>query len=138
MIKQDYIVRMVQEILALLVNVILKKKKLRQQEWEEYDNLTTRILGCSTEQMLEMDAAMLIEKYAKEADLFEKLELAAMYFVKVADDLKDDSLVYRAKLQQEALVLLKYIQGNGNTFSIPRLQVIQLLEKRLGNQTDEV
>lgn len=129
MIKQDYVVRMIQEILALLVNVILKKKKLRQQEWEEYDNLTTRILGCTTEEMLEMDAASLMEKYAHDADKFDKLELAAMYFIKVADDLKDDSLVYRAKLRQEALWLLKYIQENGNTFSLPRLQIIQLLEK---------
>ena len=129
MIKQDYIVRMVQEILSLLVNVVLKKKKLRQQEWEEYDNLTTRILGCSTEQMLGMNASMLIEKYAEDADKYDKLELAAMYWIKVADDMKDDSLVFRAKLQQEALQLLKYIQKNGNTFSLPRMQVIKFLEK---------
>ena len=129
MIKQDYIVRMVQEILSLLVNVVLKKKKLRQQEWEEYDNLTTRILGCSTEQMLGMNASMLIEKYAEDADKYDKLELAAMYWIKVADDMKDDSLVFRAKLQQEALQLLKYIQENGNTFSLPRMQVIKFLEK---------
>ena len=129
MIKQDYIVRMVQEILSLLVNVVLRKKKLRQQEWEEYDNLTTRILGCSTQQMLGMNASMLIEKYAEDADKYDKLELAAMYWIKVADDMKDDSLVFRAKLQQEALQLLKYIQENGNTFSLPRMQVIKFLEK---------
>ena len=131
MIKQDYVIRMIQEILALLVNVILKKKKLRQLEWEEYDNLTTRILGCSTEQMIEMDADSLIEKYAQDADKFEKLELAAMYFIKVSDDLTDDSLVFRAKLRQEAIALLKYIQEKGNTFSLPRIQIIQLLEKQI-------
>ena len=129
MIKQDYVIRMIQEILALLVNVILKKKKLRQQEWEEYDNLTTRILGCSTEQMLEMDAETLIERYANDADKFDKLELAAMYFIKVSDDMKDDSLVFRSKLRQEAVRLLKHIQEHGNTFSLPRLQIIQYLEK---------
>ncbi len=125
MIKQDYVIRMIQEILSLLVNVILKKKKLREQEWEEYDNLTTRILGCSTEQMLEMDAQMLIEKYADDADKFEKLELAAMYFLKVSEDMKDDSLVFRSKLRQEAVDLLKYVQENSNTFSFSRIQIIK-------------
>lgn len=128
MIKQDYLIRMIQEILALLVNIILKKKKLRQKEWEEYDNLTTRILGCSTEQMLEMNAAMLIEKYANDIDKYDKLELAAMYFIKVADELKDNNLVFRSKLQQEALQLLKYIQERTKTYSLPRIQIIQLLE----------
>lgn len=128
MIKQDYLIRMIQEILALLVNIILKKKKLRQKEWEEYDNLTTRILGCSTEQMLEMNAAMLIEKYANDIDKYDKLELAAMYFIKVADELKDNNLVFRSKIQQEALQLLKYIQERTKTYSLPRIQIIQLLE----------
>ena len=122
---------MIQDILALLVNVFLNKKKLRQHEWEEYDNLTTRILGCSTETLFEMDAEQLIDKYKEETDGMDKLELAAMYFLKVADDLKDDSLVFRSKLRHEALQLLKYIQQQGNTFSLPRLQIIQLLEKSI-------
>ena len=122
---------MIQDILALLVNVFLNKKKLRQHEWEEYDNLTTRILGCSTETLFEMDAEQLIDKYKGETDGMDKLELAAMYFLKVADDLKDDSLVFRSKLRHEALQLLKYIQQQGNTFSLPRLQIIQLLEKSI-------
>ena len=129
MIKQDYLIRMIQDILALLVNVILNKKKLRQKEWEEFDDLTHRILGCTTEEMLEMNAEMLMDKYADDADKFEKLELAAMYFVKVSNELKDDNLVFRAKLQQEALQLLKYIQEKGDTFSLPRIQIIQMLEK---------
>ena len=131
MIKQDYLVRMIQEILALLVNVILNKKKLRQQEWEEYDDLTHRILGCSIEQMIEMDADELIQKYDNDVDKFGKLELAAMYFVRIANDMKDDNLVFRAKLQQEALKLLTYIQEKGDTFSLPRLQVIQVLKRGL-------
>lgn len=120
---------MIQDILALLVNVILNKKKLRQHEWEEYDNLTTRILGCSTETLLETSADQLIDKYASENDGMDKLELTAMYLLKVSDDLKDDSLVFRAKLRHEALSLLKYVQKKDHTFSLPRIQIIQLLEK---------
>ena len=37
MIKQDYLLRMIQEIISLIANAILNKKKIRQQEWVEYD-----------------------------------------------------------------------------------------------------
>ena len=131
MIKQDYLIRMIQDILALLVNVLLNKKKLREQEWSEYDNLTTRILGCSTEDLLHAEANTLIEKYAAEDNSLEKLELAAVYQLKLAGELKDDSLVYRAKLKHEALQILKYIQKEGNTFSLSRVQLINALEKEL-------
>ena len=132
MIKQDYLIRMIQDIIALLVNVILNKKKLRQSEWSEYDNLTLRILGFSTEELLHTDAEMLKLKYESDANSFEKLELAAMYQLRLADSLKDDSLVYRSKLRYEALQLLKYIQEKGDTFSLPRLQIIHLLENEVG------
>ena len=129
MIKQDYLIRMIQDILALLVNVLLNKKKLREQEWSEYDHLTTRILGCSTEELLHADASTLIKKYTDEDNSFEKLELAAVYQLKLAEGLRDDSLVYRAKLKEEALQILKYIQKEGNTFSLTRVQLINSLEK---------
>ena len=37
MIKQDYLIRMIQEIISLIVNALLKKKKYRWNEWTEYD-----------------------------------------------------------------------------------------------------
>ena len=132
MIKQDYLVRMIQEILALLINVILNKKKLRQREWEEYDNLCTRILGCSMEALLENSPEQMIERFKGDIDCLDKLELAAMYQLKVADDMKDDNLVSKTKLEYNALFLLKYIQEKEKTFSLPRLQIIQNLEKRIG------
>ena len=131
MIKQDYLIRMIQDILALLVNVLLNKKKLREQEWSEYDDLTTRILGCSTEDLLHAEANALIEKYAAEDNSLEKLELAAVYQLKLAEELRDDSLVYRAKLKHEALEILKYVQKEGNTFSLSRVQLIHVLEKEI-------
>ena len=39
MIKQDYLIRMIQEIISLIVNAILNKKKFRKDEWTEYDCL---------------------------------------------------------------------------------------------------
>ena len=55
-----------------------------------------------------------------------------MYQLKVADDMKDDNLVSKTKLEYNALFLLKYIQEKEKTFSLPRLQIIQNLEKRIG------
>ena len=43
MIKQDYLIRMIQEIISLIVNAILNKKKFRKDEWTEYDCLTRQI-----------------------------------------------------------------------------------------------
>ena len=51
MIKQDYLIRMIQEIISLIVNMILNKKKFRKDEWTEYDCLTRQILGLPQEQL---------------------------------------------------------------------------------------
>ena len=47
MIKQDYLIRMIQEIISLIVNAILNKKKFRKDEWTEYDCLTRQIRSFS-------------------------------------------------------------------------------------------
>ena len=54
MIIQDYLIRMIQEIISLIVNAILNKKKFRKDEWTEYDCLTRQILGVSQEELLSM------------------------------------------------------------------------------------
>ena len=55
MIKQDYLIRMIQEIISLIVNALLKKKKYRWNEWTEYDGLTRQILGFPTDELLSMN-----------------------------------------------------------------------------------
>ena len=37
MVKQDYLVRMIQEIISAIARAILNKKKIRQQDRDEYD-----------------------------------------------------------------------------------------------------
>ena len=129
MIKQDYLIRMIQDILSLLANALLKKQQLQQRDWDEYDHLTKRILGLTSDDLMKMNASMLIDRYADGPERFDKLELAALYLVKLAEEIKDESLVLRAKLFQEALHLLQYIQENGNSYSITRLQIIQMLKR---------
>ena len=119
MIKQDYLLRMIQEIISLIANAILNKKKIRQQEWVEYDCLTGQILGFPAEQLIGMDMQELIEQYE---------ELAAMTLLKMSDETDADHLLQKSKLRQEGMELLKYVQKAGNTFSIQRVALIHLLE----------
>ena len=120
MIKQDYLLRMIQEIISLIANAILNKKKIRQQEWVEYDCLTGQILGFPAEQ--------LIEQYEGDPDRMGKIELAAMTLLKMSDETDADHLLQKSKLRQEGMELLKYVQKAGNTFSIQRVALIHLLE----------
>ena len=125
MIKQDYLLRMIQEIISLIANAILNKKKIRQQEWVEYDCLTGQILGFPAEQLIGMDMQELIEQYEGDPDRMGKIELAAMTLLKMSDA---DHLLQKSKLRQEGMELLKYVQKAGNTFSIQRVALIHLLE----------
>ena len=52
MIKQDYLIRMIQQIVSMIVEALLHKKKIRQKEWEDYDHLTRQILGTDTRDLL--------------------------------------------------------------------------------------
>ena len=128
MIKQDYLLRMIQEIISLIANAILNKKKIRQQEWVEYDCLTGQILGFPAEQLIGMDMQELIEQYEGDPDRMGKIELAAMNLLKMSDETDDDHLLQKSKLRQEGMELLKYVQKAGNTFSIQRVALIHLLE----------
>ena len=56
------------------------------------------------------------------------LALAAMMLLKMAED--TESIVPKARLRQEGLYLLKYVQEHGNTYSLPRNLLIQFLESR--------
>lgn len=128
MIKQDYLLRMIQEIISLIANAILNKKKIRQQEWVEYDCLTGQILGFPAEQLIGMDMQELIEQYEGDPDRMGKIELAAMTLLKMSDEADADHLLQKSKLRQEGMELLKYVQKAGNTFSIQRVALINLLE----------
>lgn len=126
MIKQDYLVRMIQEIISLIANAILNKKKLRKQEWVEYDCLTRQILGFPAEQLIDMRE--LIERYKGDPDEMGKIELAAMSMLKLSEDMSSGHVLQKSKLRQDGLWLLKYVQEEGNTFSIQRTSLIKLLE----------
>ena len=128
MIKQDYLIRMIQEIISLIVNAILNKKKIRKQEWTEYDCLTRQILGIPSEQLICMDMQELIERYNGDSNKIGKIELAAMTLLNISDEMENTELLQNSKLRQDGLRLLQYVQKESNEYSIQRDALIKLLE----------
>ena len=129
MIKQDYFLRMIQEIITLLVNVLLNRQKIRKESWVEYDDITRQILGVPSENLVDMDAEEIIKRYVDDPNRMGKTELAAMTMLKIADEMEDEQLVLKSKLKQEGLALLEYVQAESDTFSIQRVALITILKE---------
>ena len=128
MIKQDYLLRMIQEIIALIVQALLNKRKIAKSSWTEYDNLSTQLLGATTADLSRMDADAIIARYQDNPDKWELCELAATLLLKLSDEADDAQVVTKARLRQNGTSLLEYVQANGPNFSLQRSQLLQLLK----------
>ncbi len=131
MIKQDYLIRMILEIITLIANALLNKQKIRKQNWIEYDCLTRQILGVPTENLKDMTPDEIREKYQGDPNEMGKVELSAMTMLKMAEDIGNESLLLKSKLRQNGLHLLKQVQEDSNTYSIQRITLIQAIENNL-------
>ena len=129
MIKQDYLLRMIQEIITLLVNALLNRQKIRKESWVEYDDITRQILGVPSVNLAEMSADDIIARYKDDPNEMGKIELAAMTMLKISDEIEDDRLVLKSRLKQEGLTLLEYVQAKGDTFSIQRVALMAMLKE---------
>ena len=69
MVKQDYLVRMIQEIISAIARAILNKKKIRQQDRDEYDLLTRQMLGFPVKELATMDVQELIDMPTRKTGL---------------------------------------------------------------------
>lgn len=128
MIKQDYLLRMIQEIITLLINALLNRQKIRKESWVEYDDITRQILGVPSENLVDMNAEEIISRYQDDPNQMGKTELAAVTMLKISDEMGDEQLVLKSKLKQDGLALLEYVQTKGNTFSIQRVALIAQLK----------
>ena len=128
MIKQDYLLRMIQEIISLIAHALLNKQKIPQQNWVEYDCLTQQILEVPTEKLISMLPEEIVAKYEKDLNAMGKIELVAMTLIKISDDTDNGQLVLKTRLKANGLELLKKVQAESNTFSIQRMTLIQALE----------
>ena len=128
MIKQDYLLRMIQEIITLLVNALLNRQKIRKESWVEYDDITRQILELPSENLKDMSVEEIIQRYGDDPNRMGKIELAAMTMLKIADEMEGDQLVMKSRLRQEGLALLEYVQTEGDTYSIQRVALIAMLK----------
>ena len=128
MIKKDYLIRMILEIITLIANALLNKQKIRQQNWVEYDCLTQQILEVPTDKLINMLPEEIIDKYEKDINAMGKIELVAMTLLKISDEMDNNQLIFKNQLKANGLYLLKKVQEESNTFSIQRVALIQLLE----------
>ena len=129
MIKQDYLIRMILEIITLIANALLNKQKIRPQNWVEYDCLTRQILEVPSDQLKDMSPEEIIDKYEGDTNRMGKIELAAMTLLKISDELDTDNLLLKSRLKQNGTELLKFVQSQGDTFSLQRMSIISMLEK---------
>ena len=128
MIKQDYLLRMIQEIITLLINALLNRQKIRKENWVEYDDITRQILGVPSENLVDMSADEIIDRYKDDPNQMGKTELAAVTMLKISDEMGDEQLVLKSKLKQDGLALLEYVQTKGDTFSIQRVALMAMLK----------
>ena len=128
MIKQDYLLRMIQEIITLLINALLNRQKIRKGSWVEYDDITRQILGVPSESLVDMSADEIIDRYQDDPNQMGKTELAAVTMLKISDEMGDEQLVLNSKLKQDGLALLEYLQAESGTFSIQRVALIGMLK----------
>ena len=128
MIKQDYLLRMIQEIITLLINALLNRQKIRKESWVEYDDITRQILGVPSENLVDMSADEIIDRYKDDPNQMGKTELAAVTILKISDEMGDEQLVQKSRLKQDGLALLEYVQTKGDTFSIQRVSLMAMLK----------
>ncbi len=128
MIKQDYLLRMIQEIITLLINALLNRQKIRKESWVEYDDITRQILGVPSESLVGMSADEIIDRYQDDPNQMGKTELTAVTMLKISDEMGDEQLVLKSRLKQDGLALLEYVQTKGDTFSIQRVALIAMLK----------
>ena len=128
MIKQDYLLSMIQEIITLLINALLNRQKIRKESWVEYDDITRQILGVPSESLVDMSADEIIDRYQDDPNQMGKTELAAVTMLKISDEMGDEQLVLKSRLKQDGLALLEYVQTEGDTFSIQRVALISMLK----------
>ena len=128
MIKQDYLLRMIQEIITLLINALLNRQKIRKESWVEYDDITRQILGVPSENLVDMSSDEIIERYQDDPNHMGKTELAAVTMLKISDEMGDEQLVLKSRLKQDGLALLEYVQTKSDTFSIQRVALMAMLK----------
>lgn len=132
MIKQDYLIRMIQEILSLIINALLKKKKIPNNQWDEYESISRQIVGFKMEELTQMSPDDIMRLYENDNDRMGKIELVAVLLLKFAEEIQDN-IILKSKLKQTSLKVLEQLNANCKCFSLARLQLINMLKIDIDN-----
>lgn len=127
MIKQDYIIRMIQEIISLVANAIIKKKKLDKKELDTYEYTSHEILGTSPRELINMSTDELISQYSDSENGMEKLELIAVSLLLFSEETPEKELLLKSRLKQNGIFLLKYLQKHSGSYSLQREFIINMI-----------
>jgi len=127
MIKQDYLIRMIQDFISRVAKAILNRENIRQQDWTEFDLLTREVLGVSVKELTNMSAEQFVDRYDKEEDKMNKIEFASMYLLKLSEEIEDDR-VLKSKFRQDGMRLLKYVQKEDTNYSLQREVLVHFLD----------
>ena len=127
MIKQDFLIRMIQQIISAIAEVILYRKPIQRKEWKEYNGIARQILCFPIEMLKTMDIKDVLEQYKNDNEQMDKIELAAMLLLKISDETDSDSAL-KAKFRQDGISLLEYVQQHGHTYSLQREILIKILK----------
>lgn len=111
----------------MLVNALLRRKRIRQADWSEYDAMASQLLGIPVKQLQTADVDELADRYATEESGIEKMELASLYLLRLSEEV-EDGLAFKSKLRQDGLRLLKRVHASSNTYSLQREMLIRMLE----------
>lgn len=127
MIKQDYIIRMIQEIISLIANAIIKKRKLDKKELDTYEYTTHEMLGVSPKELTDISTDELISQYSDSENGMEKLELIAVSLLLFSEETPASDLLLKSRLKQDGIFLLKYLQKNSGSYSLQREFIINMI-----------
>ena len=129
MIQKDYIVRMIEKIISLLVEALLQKRKLENNEIDEYKDVTKQILGMTPSDLVNYSPESIIDKYSCLPESAGRIELAALIMIMISNELDEGNILQKARLEQNGVGLLKYLQQNSGTFSFQREEIINKIIK---------
>ncbi len=126
MIKQDYIIRMIQEIISAIAEVLLKRKKLNINDMNEYNNIAKQVLGMNFSELSATDSKEIIDTYSGNDEGTDKIELIAVSMLLMSEEENNDMLL-KSRLKQSGAELLKHVKQNSNNFSLQREALIKLI-----------
>ena len=128
MLKKDYLIRQIHELVRVLFELLLKSKGNSQKEEKEIFNQAYSFLNLTKEDLLERSSDQIIELFENETLGLEKLELVGFLLFnefKFADDFKDEYLLQLSK------DILTYVDRHSDSYSLERQMVFQQINDLL-------